>query len=469
MRVLLSVFLIASLLAAAPAGADEASDQIFSGLSTRLRAVAETVNPAVVQIFTATYGPLDQSPGVGTAFGTQRSTGSGVILDPNGYIMTNAHVVDGARRVQVLMSPSLRDMPGGRSIVDKPGLLVSARIIGIDRETDLALLKASYDGDLPYLRLGDSDELFQGQIVFAFGSPLGLTNSVSMGVVSSVARQLDDEARMIYIQTDAAVNPGNSGGPLVDARGEVVGINTLIFSQSGGHEGLSFAAPSNIVATVFEQLRAYGRVRRGTVAIAAQTITPWLARGLGLSREFGVIVSDVFPGGPADRAGLRVGDILLSLDGKPMENARQFHVNVYSGGPGHKVEVEVLRDGSRRTLSMDVIERPERNQRFFDLVSPERNRLERLGILALDLDGTTRDYFASLRFDQGVVVAALTAQAAVLGESFRPGDVVYQVNGRKVTGLADLKLRLKDIGYGEIAVFQVQRDGQLRYLTMQLD
>ena len=188
-----------------------------------------------------------------------------------------------------------------------------------------------------------------GQIVMAFGSPLGLNASVTMGVVSAVARQLEPEDPMIYVQTDAPINPGNSGGPLVDADGRVVGINTLIYSQSGGHEGIGFAAPSNIVRNVFDQIRKTGRVRRGEIGVITQTITPLIAEGLGLSQDWGVVDSDVDPNGPGGRAGLQAGDIVLALDGKPMENGRQFQVNFYTRGVGAPVTLEILRGEARVT------------------------------------------------------------------------------------------------------------------------
>lgn len=272
-----------------------------------------------------------------------------------------------------------------------------------------------------------------------------------------------------FLQTDAAVNPGNSGGPLVTARGEVVGINTLIFSQSGGYEGLSFAAPSNIVRNVYEQLRAYGRVRRGMIGVSAQTINPWLADGLGLTQDYGVILADVFPKGPGDSAGLRVGDIVLSLDGKAMENARQFHVNVYGKPLEQPVSLEILRGGKKQTVTVTVIERPEPSLRFFDLVTPQNNLIRRLGILALDLDDETMRLLPPLRRNKGVIVAAPTADASVLGQELRPGDVIYSLNGRAVSGIADLREVVKELGYGDPAVFQVERDRKLTFLTMQID
>jgi len=454
----------------APTIAQDAEEEaFFSQLSNRLRAISETVNPCVVQIFTAAYGPVGGAPGQVGTFGTRRSSGSGVILDPQGFIVTNAHVVDGARRVQVLIAPQPSADDGSRSIVGQGGHLVGARIVGVDRETDLAVLKIEYPHDLEYLPLGDSDQLFQGQMVFAYGSPLGLTNSVSMGVVSAVARQLEHESPMIYIQTDAAVNPGNSGGPLVTGAGEVVGINTLIFSQSGGYEGLSFAAPSNIVNAVYEQLRAYGRVRRGMIAVYSQTISPWMAEGLGLPQDYGVILADVFPKGPGDNAGLRVGDIVIALDGKTMENARQFNVNLYGKPLDQDVTLDILRGGKKQSVKVRVMERPEPSLRFFDLVTPQNNLIRRLGILALELDDDTAKLLPPLRHNSGVIVAAPTADASVLGQALHPGDVIYSLNGQSVSGLKDLRRLVKDLIYGDSAVFQVERERQLMFLTMQLD
>ena len=186
----------------------------------------------------------------------------------------------------------------------------------------------------------------------AFGSPLGLATSVSMGVVSAVARQPRADDPMIYIQTDATINPSNSDGPLVDADGRVVWISAFILSQSGGSDGIGFAVPSNIVRTVYEQLREFGRVRRGEIDVLAQTITREMARGLGLPQTWGVLLSDVYPRGPAARVGLAVGDVVLTLDGKPMENARQFQVDLYPRRVGELVELVVLRDGTRLTFTV---------------------------------------------------------------------------------------------------------------------
>jgi len=466
----IAIALLASAALPAPSLAQDAGEKVltFSNLSLELKRITSTVSPAVVQVFTSSFGPLAQDRGQGAAiYGKLIGSGSGAIIDPEGYIVTNAHVVEGARRVRVLLPPSI-DPRERRSILEGEGRLVGAQVIGIDHETDLALLKIPEKG-LPHLKFGDSDVIFQGQMVFAFGSPLGLSNSVSFGVVSTVARQLESESPMIYLQHDAAVNPGNSGGPLVNARAEIIGINTLIFTQSGGFEGLSFAAPSNIVRVVIEQLRATGRVRRGIIGIRTQTVNPWMAEGLRLSQDWGVILGDVYPGSPADAAGLQIGDIVLSLDGKTMENGRQCDVNIYGKKIGSEVQLEVMRGGRRFTKKVKVVERAEPDMRFLSMVTPEKNLIPRIGVLVLELDSQIKRMLPDLRRSEGVVVAARAADAQVFGEPLQAGDVIYAVNGQLVKDLRTLRERLDALRYGDVAVLQLERSGSLRYLTMELE
>jgi serine protease Do len=339
----------------------------------------------------------------------------------------------------------------------------------VDLETDLAVLKME-GARLPYLELGDSEALRPGEIVFAFGSPLGLDNSVTMGVVSSIARQLRPDDPMIYIQTDASINPGNSGGPLVDAEGKVVGINTLILSQSGGSEGLSFAAPSNIVRTVFDQIRKTGRVHRGEIGVTAQTISPSMARGLDLSQDWGAILADVAPGGPAAAAGLQPGDIVFSIDGKVMENARQLAVNLYQRSVSDRVQVDVVRGAERLQFDVEVVGRKDHPNRFAGMVHPDRNLVSQLGILGIDLDRSMAPFFSGLRRASGVIVAARAVEATPLeGEGLHPGDVIYSVNRLDVSSLAELKAAIARYRPGDPVVIQVQRDGKLRYVTLEMN
>jgi serine protease Do len=435
----------------------------LESLDRELYDLAERVRPAVVQVVTTALNA--GAPGQ-PLVSREQGSGSGVILDPEGYVVTNAHVVRGARRIQVVLAPPPRPKSGEGSILRPPGETVGAQLVGIDDETDLAVLRIEAHG-LTSLPLGDSEALRQGQMVLAFGSPLGLDNSVSMGVVSAVARQLKPENPMIYVQTDAPINPGNSGGPLVDVEGRMVGINTLILSQSGGNEGIGFAAPANIVREVFGQIRRTGHVRRGHIGAHAQTITPALASGLKLSRQWGVVLSDVTPGGPAEQSGLRIGDVVLALEGKPLENARQFEVNLYPREAGSKVVLQVLRAGVPTTTLVTVTERKDDPSRFRVRVDAEKNVVPELGILGLDLDSEVSALLPGLRAGAGVVVAAGGAAAVPGYEPLQAGDVIYSLNEEPVPNLAALRTALASASHGDPLVLHVERAGELRYVVVE--
>jgi len=436
-------------------------------LSGSLESLAEQVGPAVVQIFTTGYNTTPGNP-ESNLLSREQNSGSGVILDPEGFILTNAHVVQGARRVQVLLARSLRGTPGGTSLLKPRGKLVEAQIVGMDQETDLAVLRIP-DRGLPFLELGDSDELKQGQLVLAFGSPFGLENSVTLGVVSSVARQFQPEDPVVYIQTDAPINPGNSGGPLVDAHGKVMGINTFIVSQSGGNEGVGFAVPSNIAKNVFTQIRSTGRVARGEIGVYAQTVTAALAEGLGLSQEWGVVLGDVLPGKPADMTGLKVGDLILALNGKIMENGRQFDVNLYGQGIGDLVSLEVLRGSQKLTFRVRVIEREDDFGHLLEMVTPENSLVPKLGILGLDIDGQIAKILFPPRKLGGVLIAARSPGSPYWQAEFLPGDVIYAINGKEITSLASLRARLAELQTGDPVVVQVQRQETLRFIAFEIE
>jgi serine protease Do len=469
MRLPLSACLCALAVLGTPAAAQTAQRRAdLGGLSRSLQSVVARVSPAVVQIQVVAYGPLSAGAAGNTSLlGTQRNTGSGVILSPDGFIVTNAHVIEGGRRfLVVLPRPAVAEAPN-RSVLAPVSLEVPARLVGLDRETDLAVLKVELK-QLPFARLGDSDSLAAGEVVLAFGSPFGLTSSVTMGVVSAVARQFRDEDRMIYIQTDTPINPGNSGGPLVSADGVVMGINTLIFSQSGGSEGVGFAAPANIVRFIYDQLRTRGRVRRSQIGVFAQTITPALASGLRLAREWGVVLADVYPNSPAAKAGLRINDVILSVGGKPMENARQFDVNLYGRKPGSTVNLEVGRALQRVNVQVPLVERSDPSDLFREMVTPEKNLVSRLGLLALDLTPELARMIPGVRAEQGVVVAGVTSDSR--GEAGpAPGDVIYGVNGERVTSLANLRSAIQPLGADSTVVLHVGRQGQLRFLAVTLE
>lgn len=453
-------------LAASPLAAQaRAAPGSLETLSAAFERVAARVAPAVVQVRVTAYAPDDAGTTTAALLASQRSTGSGVILSPDGYIVTNAHVVRGGRRFVVAVPrPAASGVPG-KSNLRPVSQEVPALLIGSDQETDLAVLKVDLD-DLPVATLADSDSLAPGHLVLAFGSPLGLASSVTMGVVSATNRQLREEDRMLYIQTDTPINPGNSGGPLVDASGRVVGINTLIFSQSGGNEGIGFAAPSNIVRAVYQQIRQWRRVRRGEIGVFAQTITPTLAARLALPRDWGVVLGDVYPGSPAERAGLKVGDVIYSVDGKPMENGRQFDVDLYRKPIGQPVTLEVGRGPTRTVIRVPVAERRGDPQQFSDLVTAERNLVPRLGFLGLDLTPEVGQLIPGLRAARGVVVAAVAGDAV---SGLRPGDVIYAVDRRAVASIAELRAGVDSLAAGGSVVLQVGREGQLRFITVALE
>jgi len=434
--------------------------------SVELESLAHGVSQSVVQVFASGYALNDDSSGSGrtdaAVITRQRDTGSGIILSSDGFIVTNYHVVANARRVRVRVPA---DSPAGKSILQPAGKILEARIVGMDRDTDLAVLKIDRTG-LPFLRLGDSDLLRQGELIMAFGSPMGLENSVSMGVVSSVARQIKPDDDMIYIQTDAPINPGNSGGPMVNADGEVMGINTFILSQSGGSEGLGFAIPSNIVKNIYQQLHDEGHVHRAEIGVFAQTITPELAAGLNLGQDWGVLLSDVDDDGPAAKAGLLPGDIVLSLNGKTMENARQLEVNLYRYRVGQKVDVSVLRGDERITYPVAVVEREDDPMRFADMVDPVKNVVPKLGILGIEIDKKVAALLPDLRKQYGVVVAARAGDSPYSGDSLQVGDVIVSVNNAPVTSIDALKAEIDKLKDTDSLVLQVQRSERLMYLTM---
>ncbi len=456
-------------LGASAAVAQQTAPRALSELSESFEALSRQISPTVVQIFSTAVAPLQGDPrGPSAVLGLQRRGGSGVIVSPDGYIVTNNHVVEGARRLYVVLAEPASDEVPGQSLVKPIGRQVEAQILGTDLETDLAVLKIEESG-LRYLEFEDSDEIHPGHVVLAFGSPFGLSSTVTMGVVSAVGRQLEADHPMVYIQTDAPINPGNSGGPLVDTNGRLVGINTMILSQSGGSEGIGFAAPSNIVRAIYDQIRQHGRVRRGVIGANTQTITPTMAAGLRLARNWGVLVSDVAPGSPAARAGLQIGDIIVSLDNKPMENARQFDVNVYGRAPGTLVTLQVRRGLNQQVIRVPVAERANDPGRFADLVSDERNLVRRLGVLAVEVNDDIAALMPWLRERTGVVVAAQAFGIVAVQSGLQPADVVLSVNGQEVVTLRQLNSILAQFDRGDPVVLHVDRRGRRMFLAFEME
>ena len=394
----------------------------------------------------------------------RRSSGSGFFVDTDGYIVTNAHVVAGATAVQVQRAVPPPPAPGEESILPPRRSLLDAEVVGIDTETDVAVLKVE-GSDYPTLSFGNSNRLRRGQMVFAFGGPMGLENSVNMGVVSATARQLRPGDPMIYMQTDAPINPGSSGGPLVNESGEVVGMNTLNVSLSGGSEGLSFAGPSNIVEAVYEQIREHGHVRRGIIGVNAQTITPELARALNVDRSYRVVLSDVHPGSPAERAVLRPGDVVTHLNGEAMHNGREVDVNIYPK-LGSLVRLSVVRNDSTFHTNVRVVRRQGDQARFASMADPEEHLGRELGIMVLLLTEEVAKHVANLRLPMGAVVAVISRPPTPWGDQLKPGDVIYTIDDERVEGPDQLRSLLASKDPDTRLLAHVLRNGRLRYLVL---
>jgi len=431
--------------------------------SQSVQQLSSSVTKSVVQVLTVGYGISSENDKTDTAYLTpQRGVGAGVVLTPDGYIVTNAHVVEGARRIRVRL-PGFGEQDPERADVHGP---IDAKLVGIDRQSDIAVLKIDMS-NLPALQFADSSQLKQGQVVFAFGSPLGLENSVTMGVVSATERQIDPDNPAIYIQTDAPINPGNSGGPLVDVDGSIVGINTFILSESGGNEGLGFAIPSNVVKNIYEQLRTEGHVHRGEIGVFVRSITPDLMEGLHLATARGVLLEDVTPDSPAEKAGLKIGDVVTSVGSKPVTNVRQFAVDLLEYKVGQSAQIGVVRGGRDLKYSVKLVERSDDPQRFADMVTGPDNLVPGLGVVGISLNGQLRQLIPDLRIPRGVVVAAKTPTGALLGEGPQPGDVIHSVNGQPIDDVASLRQKLGEVKPGSPIVLQIERDGQLSYLVLE--
>ncbi len=465
----LSVLVLVSLWIFPADGSCQARSQAasavtFETLSTSIADLAQRVRPSVVQIRTVGFGTLEGQT-VGWV-AEQQGTGSGVILDRAGYIVTNAHVVKGARHIEVWLN-EVSLQPGGAAAGPPERRSVAATLVGMDAEADLAVIKIDRAGLVP-MSLADSDTLRQGQFVLAFGNPMALENSVSLGVVSSVERQLKPEDPAVYIQTDAPINPGNSGGPLVDARGQVVGINTFILSKSGGSEGIGFAIPSNAVSRIYDELRKTGHMHHGRIGIQALSVTPPLADGLQLPRDWGVILEDVEPGGPADQAGLKPGDLVTAVDGANIRDMQQFFRTIDRHAIGEAVKITVQRGSDKVDADVTVAERADDPNRFLEMVSENANLVPRLGILAIDMNDKVLKMISELRKPAGVVVAARVAGLPGSEEGLAPGDLIVSLNGKDVPNLETLRGLLADLQSGSPVVLQIQREDQLRFIVLEL-
>jgi len=453
----------AQTVAHSPAALQPAGNALRAN-SDAIEALVIRVMPSVVQVVVSGYRPQ----GDGQRIRRERTLGSGVVVDAGGYVLTNAHVVQGAERVQVVLAGQSATSDSAR-VVGQEARTLDARIVGQSDELDLALLQVNVQ-DLVPLPLADYGQLRQGELVFAFGSPDALRNSVSMGVVSAVAQQTEPRSPIVWIQTDAAVNPGNSGGPLVNSAGELVGLNTFIRSLSGGSEGLGFALPSAVIALAYPQLRDHGHLHRASLGMAAEPVTPQLRKGLGLTTREGVIAADVAPDGPAARGGIKVGDVITAIDGQPLESMSLVRLNLFllTLADGQTVSVDLLRGSQPVRAAVTAVVPPHQCERA-EPVDTRPNLVERLGFIGVAVDESTTEALPGLRLPFGVVVVVRVETSHTPELSLARGDVIHAVNGAAVTTPAQLRDTLARVEPGDALVLQVERQGALTYLVADTD
>jgi len=396
--------------------------------------------PGMEEFFRGMPGPM---PGPRQA----SSLGSGFIISADGEILTNAHVVEGADQIIVKLADNTEK---------------AAKLVGLDKASDVALLKIEASG-LPAVRLGDSSQLEVGDWVLAIGSPFGLEHTATQGIVSALGRSLPDGNYVPFIQTDVAVNPGNSGGPLFNINGEVVGINSQIYSRSGGYMGLSFAIPVNTATSVARQLAASGRVERGWLGVGIQTLNGDLARSFGLDKPAGALVGQVDPAGPARKAGLQPGDVILEFDGRAISQSGDLPPLVGETRPGTTVKLKVWRDKKARDLKVTVAELMPAGD---ELVAANADAAEKPGILNVQVAALTPDQRAATGIESGGVLVVGVEAGPAARAGVNAGDIILQVDGKPVGSPQELAGLARKLPKGEPVPLLIQRDEARLFLPL---
>jgi len=383
----------------------------------------------------------------------EHGLGSGVIVSPDGYILTNSHVVEKADEIEV-------------TLYEKGNY--KGKVIGSDPTTDIAVIKIAAK-ELPAIKWGDSEVLQVGEFVLAFGNPYGLRHTVTMGIVSAVGRaNVGIAPYEDFIQTDAAINPGNSGGPLVNIKGELVGINTALFSQTGGYQGIGFAVPSNMAESVMKQLIEGGKVIRGWLGVTIQSVTPELAKEFGLDKSSGAIISDVFKASPAEKAGLKRGDVVLEVNGKTVKDAASLRNMVAQSRVGSNIRIKIMRENKPIVLTVTVAEPP------IDMIGvvseksdedvAEKNALA--GFTVIDITQEIARQLGLSREEKGVVIVSVEPYSAAEEAGLKKADVVQEINKKRVSNLRDFINITSHIKDGDTVLLFINRGGRKLYITL---
>lgn len=433
-----------------------------AGVTTTFAPVVEKAAPSVVSINTSKTVRVPRGlreffgmPG-GAGPERERGLGSGVIVSDDGYILTNRHVIDAADEISVRLA-------GGNEAGTKT---YKAKKIGADPGTDIAVLKIEAKG-LQALPFADSDKARVGDVVLAVGNPFGLTQTVTMGIVSGLGRGgmgiVDYEN---FIQTDASINPGNSGGALVDMEGRLLGINTAIFSRTGGNQGIGFAVPANLAQEVWKSIRQNGRVIRGYLGTVIQPVTPELAAAFGLKEPSGVLVADVAPGSPAEKAGLAHGDVIVAMDGKKVDAPRELRLKVGGMAPGSKVVFKFLRNGQEKETTAELGELPQKEAAI--PANGDAATVPSLfeGVQLADLDAESRAAISAPPTLQGALVADIDPESDAFHAGLRQGYVIEEIDRKPVKTAAEALRQAGSVAKGQPVLLRAWGEGQSRYFTL---
>ena len=395
--------------------------------------------------------PQEEAPGTEAPKREMKRTslGSGVIVAPDGYILTNNHVVEDADEINVTLSTFEE---------------YKATIIGRDPKSDLALIKIEAKKDLPAITFGDSDKLRVGEWVLAIGNPFGLQQTVTAGIISAKGRAINNESYGNFIQTDASINPGNSGGPLFNLKGEMVGVNTAIFSRSGGNIGIGFAIPANMAKNVFAQLKEHGKVTRGWLGVMIQQVTPDLAEKFGLERPIGALIGQVVPDSPAEKAGLKAGDVIIEYNGKEISQMSMLPAMVAGTDVGTKANLVYIRDGKKQSITVEIGKLAEDETIMADNATGSSKKL---GMTVQEL---TPKLAESLGIDdtQGVIVTDILEGSAADEAGIQRGDIILEVNRNKVDNITAYKEALQEAKQKKSLLLLIKRDNSTRFVVVEL-